>query len=124
VTFDNRPISDIGRAARSDVRLRPLVGIEVRGNGAWVSITSDILAQLPLSEIAAVVFYKRDEITTDLICCDVEVAGRVRTFHEEEAGWKNLIAHLAGLPGFRTDWYAEVVNPPFATSETVAYPSR
>ena len=84
----------------------------------------DIPAQLPLSEIDAVVFYKRDEITTDLICCDVEVAGRVRTFHEEAAGWEGLIAHLADLPGFRTDWYAEVANPPFATSETVAYRRR
>ena len=69
-------------------------------------------------------FYKRDEITTDLICCDVDVAGRVWTFHEETAGWEGLIAHLTGLPGFQTDWYAGVVDPPFALSETVAYRNR
>lgn len=89
-----------------------------------MNITSDILAQLALPDIDAVAFYKRDEITTDLICCEVEVAGRVWTFHEEEAGWKDLIAHLAGLPGFRADWYAEVVHPPFAVSKTVAYQRR
>jgi hypothetical protein len=86
-----------------------------------VSITPAILAQLPHTSINVVVFYKRDEITTDLICCDVEVAGRVWTFHEEAGGWTDLIAHLSALPGFRADWYAEVVSPPFAASETVAY---
>lgn len=67
----------------------------MRGDDALVSITPDILAQLPLPEIDTVVFYKRDEITTDLICCDVEVAGCIWTFHEEAGGWKDLIAHLA-----------------------------
>ena len=47
-----------------------------------MAITPTILAQLPLPDIDAVVFYKRDEIITDLICCDVEMAGRVWTFHE------------------------------------------
>ena len=87
-------------------------------------ITPAILAQLSLVDINAVVFYKRDEITTDLICCDVEVAGRVSTFHEEAKGWADLIAHLSGLPGFRTDWYEAVVSPSFAASETVAFNRR
>jgi hypothetical protein len=86
-----------------------------------MSITPDILDQLPLSEISAVVLYKRDEITTELICCEVEVQGRVWKFHEEAGGWDSLIAHLSGLPGFRVDWYEAVVSPPFAISETVAY---
>lgn len=86
-----------------------------------VTITPAVLSQLPLSTIETVVFYKRDEITTDLICCDVEVARRVWTFHEEATGWADLIAHLSALPGFRDDWYEAVVKPPFATSETVAF---
>lgn len=86
-----------------------------------MSIPPNLIAQLPLSEIDGVVFYKRDELTTDLICCDVEVKGRIWTFHEEASDWKDLTAHLSRLPGFRTDWYSAVVNPPFATSETVAY---
>lgn len=80
-----------------------------------------MLNQLPLSAIDAVAFYKRDEITTDLICCDVEIQGRVWTFHEEVGGWQALIAHLSALPGFRSDWYEAVVNPPFVTSETIAF---
>jgi len=39
------------------------------------------------SEHPGVIFCKRDEITTDLICCDVEVAGHVCTFREEATGW-------------------------------------
>jgi hypothetical protein len=83
-----------------------------------------ILGQLPLSEIDAVIFYKRDEITTDLICCDVAIQGRLWTFHEEAAEWQALTAHLSALPGIRNDWYEAVVNPPFATNETIAFKRR
>lgn len=89
-----------------------------------MTITPAILAQLPLSDIDAVIFYKRDEITTDLICCDVEMAGRVWTFHEEAKGWQDLIAHLSALPGFRADWYEAVAKPPFSASETIAFDRR
>jgi hypothetical protein len=89
-----------------------------------MTIWPAILAQLPLPEICAVIFYKRDEITTDLICCDVEVAGHKWTFHEESAGWSDLIGHLSALPSFRGDWYEAVVNPPFATAETIAFDRR
>lgn len=86
-----------------------------------MSITPALLAQLPLPDVRAVILYKRDEISTDQISCDVEVAGHVWTFHEEAAGWPDLIAHLSALRGYRADWYEAVVNPPFATSETVAF---
>lgn len=81
----------------------------------------DMIARLPLSGVDAVIFYKRDEITTDLICCDVEAGGQIWTFHEAARGWDALIAHLSGLPGFNADWYGSVVNPPFAINQTVAY---
>jgi hypothetical protein len=76
-----------------------------------VTITDDTISQLPLPGINAVVFYKRDQITTDLICCNVEVAGQVWTFHEEATGWPDLIEHLSALPGFRADWYGAVAKP-------------
>ncbi|WP_267414216.1 hypothetical protein [Sphingomonas sp. GC_Shp_4] len=89
-----------------------------------MTISSAMLNQLPLSEIDAVAFYKRDEITTDLICCNVEIQGCVWTFHEEADGWQALVAHLSALPEFRSDWYEAVVGPPFATSETIAFKRR
>lgn len=84
-------------------------------------IPEDIQDRLPLGAIQKVTFFKRDELTTDLICCEVEAWGRVWFFHEEAAGWEALTRYLEQLPGFRTDWYEAVVKPPFAPSETVAY---
>ena len=74
-----------------------------------------------LTAIDRVTFFKRDEITTDLICCDIEVGGQTWFFHEEAAGWDELTRQLETLPGFRGDWFAAVSMPPFSTSETVAY---
>ena len=85
------------------------------------TIDTELLARLPLADITKVTFYKRDEITTDLICCDVALGQKVWTFHEELVGWNLLIDHLQRLPRFRKDWFAAVAQPPFATSETLAF---
>ena len=79
------------------------------------------LAELPPTSINKVTFYKRDELTTDLICCEVDVDGRTWFFHEEMPTWDALIAHFEGLPGFRADWFAAVSQPPFGICETVAF---
>jgi hypothetical protein len=84
-------------------------------------IDPTLLALLPLSAIRRVTFYKRDEFTTDLICCEVESEGETWTFHEEMIGWDSLIGHLEALEDFRRDWFAAVSQPPFATSATVAF---
>ena len=85
------------------------------------SITRAALDQLPLSEIERVTFYKRDELTADLICCEVCAANRDWFFHEEAKGWQLLLDHLAALPSFNDDWFAAVSQPPFERSETIAY---
>lgn len=81
----------------------------MRGRGI-----AQILETLPLSSIDTVTFYKRDEIATDLICCEVATSEKRWTFHEDMPGWDALIAHLAGLSGFRDDWFAAVSQPAFA----------
>jgi len=86
-----------------------------------MTIEADTLRQLPLADIDTVTFYKHDEITSDLICCDVAMAGEVRTFHEGQHGWDALLQHLQRLPNFRTDWFASVSQPPFEASETTAF---
>lgn len=85
------------------------------------TIDADLLRQIALTSIQRVTLYKRDEITTDLICCDVDVGGQIWTFHEEMVGWDSLLLHLEKLPSFRKDWFAVVSQPPFDTSETVAF---
>ena len=85
------------------------------------AIDATLLEQLPLTDSAKVTFYKRDEITSDLICCDVVAGGSAWAFNEEQVGWDLLLQHLYKLPDFQTGWYAAVSQPPFATSETVAF---
>lgn len=85
------------------------------------TITPSLLDQLPVAEIERVTFYKRDELTTDLICCEVRVAGRDCFFHEQAEGWQLLLDHLAGLPGFKADWFSAVFQHTFERSETVAF---
>jgi hypothetical protein len=76
-------------------------------------------------QIRKVTFYKRDELTTDLIRCDVEVddGGETQVWynHEETDTWNEWIEALAKLPGFETDWFARVSHPAFAPCLTVAY---
>ncbi|MCB2076212.1 MAG: hypothetical protein KDE55_00790 [Novosphingobium sp.] len=82
---------------------------------------ADFLGQIPLEQITGVTFYKRDELTSDLICCDIVVAGKTWTIHEEVPGWPLLIEHLERLAGFRADWFEAVALPPFGRNETIAF---
>jgi hypothetical protein len=80
--------------------------------------------EIPLADVATVTFFKRDELTTDLICCEVAIKAPVEKtlfFHEEMEAWDRLLAHLSQLSGFRPDWYEMVVLPAFAENRTVAY---
>jgi hypothetical protein len=85
------------------------------------TIDSSVIDQLALAQIEKVTFFKRDEIATDLICCEVQIGGKAWTFHEEIVGWSLLLQHLEKLPRFRADWFSAVSQPPFAASKTVAY---
>ncbi len=87
-------------------------------------IDRDLLARLPLAEISRVTFHKRDELATDLICCEIALGESVWTFHEELVGWDLLIDHLEKLPHFRADWFETVSRPAFAACETVAFSRR
>lgn len=80
-----------------------------------------ILSQLALGSIQRVTFFKRDELTFDLICCEVAVGEEVWNFHEEMPGWDMLLAHIGNLPGFREDWFAAVSNSAFAPCPIVAF---
>lgn len=79
---------------------------------------------LPPNEVLRVEFYKRDELTTDLICCEVTAkSGDVYFAHEDKANWPELLRQLSDLPGFDQDWFAKVSQPPFEECSYVAYAS-
>jgi hypothetical protein len=78
-----------------------------------------------LACVRQVTFYKRDELTTDLICCDVvadDAAGAVTWFcHEDASEWREWLDNLESLDGFDPDWFSRVSQPPFGSCETIAY---
>ncbi len=67
--------------------------------------------------------YKRDEWTTDLVCCEVSLSrdqnGAV--IHEAMEGFDGAMALLETLPGFRVQWRDEVIQPPFAPNVTLVF---
>jgi len=77
---------------------------------------------ISVNSVTEVAVYKRDEIVTDLICCDIFTAdGTVRTVHEEMPGFNDLIAAFKDLPGFDADWWGKVIKPAFVENWTVVY---
>lgn len=74
------------------------------------------------ADIVEIAAYKRDEITTDLICFDLKMSdGSVWTLHEEIAGSDEVLMALERLPGFFAGWRDKVVLPAFERSWTVAW---
>jgi len=84
-------------------------------------ISRELEDELPRESIDRVVFYQRDEVASDLICCDIIQGDAVRTFHEGLGGWPRLCEYVATLPGFDTDWWQKVTRTPFARNEVVAF---
>ena len=69
--------------------------------------------------------FKRDELTTDLVCVELEVANESYLLvHEEMPGWDEFleVAEVA-LPYMRPrrEWEPHVVAEPFAAAEQVLF---
>ena len=84
---------------------------------------ADISApEIALDKVAKVQFYKLDELTTDLICCELTLDGGGALFlHEDMYDWDDQLGRLATLPGFDADWFMKVAQPAFATCHTIAF---
>ena len=79
-----------------------------------------------LAEVSRVEFFKRDEVTSDLICCEISLLGKdgpgnVIFAHEEMAHWDELLRKLEFLGGFDVEWFSQVSLPAFAESRYVAF---
>ena len=77
--------------------------------------------KVPLPNIIEVRFYKRDELTTDLICCEADTNEKTWFFHEEMVIWDDLLKYLQELDGFDEDWFSKVAFPVFELSLHVAF---
>ena len=79
---------------------------------------SAVLPCLP-AEIDRIESYKRDEITTDLICYEISAGGQIWHYHEEWEHWDRLIQEFENFPEFNRDWFAKVLLPPFTPSNFI-----
>jgi len=75
-----------------------------------------------LAEVQEVHFYKRDLLTSDLICCEITLqGGRLINIHEQMPDWEKEIERLSSLVGFDAGWFGKVSQPPFETCLTRAF---
>lgn len=76
-------------------------------------------------EIVRVTALKWDEITTDLLCVEIQLAnGEGVELHEELVGFEAWLMRLDALPGVDPDWRSKVLQPPFARNETLLFERR
>lgn len=81
---------------------------------------------IPIPHILRVVLYKRDELTTDLVCCEITArsgdgARFTALVHEEMDGFVPLMSELESLDGFDRNWFEKVTNPAFAENRIVVF---
>lgn len=88
-------------------------------------VTAKSTDAVSLDEVRVIVAYKLDELTNDLVCCDIVTGAadgeQIRTIHEELLGFDAAMKAFEALPGFDRQWRDAVVSPPFATNRTVIY---
>jgi len=94
-------------------------------DNGFTTITGKAIDTVTLDKVNAMIAYKLDELTTDLVCCDV-VTGhgdgeQTWTIHEELPGFDAVMVHFETLPGFDRKWRDEIISPAFATNRTIIY---
>jgi hypothetical protein len=84
-------------------------------------------ALLEWAEVDAVLGYKRDLYTMDMICLGFVTHRGTIEVHEEMNGWTSLVEELPSLlPGMHpfSQWWESVAKPPFAPSVKTLYERR
>jgi hypothetical protein len=83
-----------------------------------------LISKIKWQNIIKIVAFKADLGTYDSVSLSVTSLpnNEAVIFHEEMDGFENLIKVLASrLSIIPTDWYEQIIQPPFATNETVLY---
>lgn len=83
------------------------------------------LQKYNLDTVIKVEFFKRDELTTDLLCCEILISGTKGNetwfVHEESTQWDDVLALVSKLPDFDLSWREKVVLPAFSENRTTAF---
>lgn len=100
------------------------IQILILADGFQVTQGNRLVWKVRFDEIERIEGYKRDEITSDLLCLDIWTNGRGQAMgwvHEDMAGFDALEGRLKRLSGFDAGWRARVVAPAFAESRVLVY---
>jgi hypothetical protein len=71
--------------------------------------------------------FKRDLLTTDLVCISLDLSSRTVEFNEEMTGWTSVVEALHHvLPGAHpySEWWPAVVKPAFEGCSTTIFERR
>jgi hypothetical protein len=97
----------------------------VTTDNGFAVVTAKSTDTVSFDEVSAIVAYKLDELSTDLVCCDIVTGAgdgeQIRTIHEDLPGFDAAMKAFEDLPGFDCQWRNAVVLPPFATNRTIVY---
>ncbi len=85
-----------------------------------------VLVSFEWSEVLRATAFKRDLLTTDLVCIEFTLASSSFEVNEEVSGWQSLIEvlhdYLIGARAY-SSWWSDVVKPAFAPATTEVYRS-
>ena len=78
-----------------------------------------------MEDINVISAFKRDMLTTDLVCFEIEYCREkkpvVIEINEEMADFDLLAERISQMKGFVPNWRELVIKPPFATQRTCVY---
>jgi hypothetical protein len=95
-----------------------LGAFEVTTDGFRFFKNSNAIFEMRWQDIQRVVAYKRDLITTDLICLELESGAGQRTLiHEEVIGFWEVVNEMEKRLGvFPENWRERIMKPPFQSN--------
>jgi hypothetical protein len=77
---------------------------------------------LQWDDITEIIAFKRDLLTTDIVCLMLRTSGMTFEINEEMTEFSQLAKELEKVfPTFDKSWWEKVVTPAFATNETIVY---
>jgi hypothetical protein len=102
------------------------VELQITDLGFLIVENNQTFTKIDWSEIIEIIAFKKDLLTTDLICFEFKTSSAKEVvyfvIHEEMVGFDKLADHLKLiLPGFNANWRQLVVLPPFASNSNLIY---
>ncbi len=78
-----------------------------------------------LEKIEKVTFFKIDEFTSDLVCCDIVFSDdnglQIIHLNEDRDDLARVDCYFASVEGYDKNWRENVILPPFEECEYVAF---